>query len=524
MSCDKNKLRVIVWKPSKYNRDGFVEMFWRGFMPNSTVYYIASMVPLDVDGVPTEVHSVDEYVEPNLKGLELLKNPGVDTVTLVLLVGVQSHQFHRALDLADFAVRHGSHAVIGGPHPMTCDTTMLQGRGVSFSLSEAELVLPTILHDALHGELQAVYGTEQRWQRELQSPVLIPPSKKIQRRYVDRSLGVYPARGCPYSCTFCSVIKISGQVVRTVPTETIIETLKRAKAAGVKHIVFTSDNFNKNPIVVELLEAMIAERINLSFFVQCDTQVVKQPELIRLLGRAGCRHMFLGFESFSRKILLEVHKTQNHPEDYPKIAQLCHKNSIQVHFSNMIGFRSQTEADIWEHLEKLMEVAPDVAWFYIVCMIPGTEDYKRYLSEGLITEPNLDRYDASCLVWKHPSISEQRIQEILLACYKRFYGIKGTQQRVKKLRAEGFGSAAWTRGMHRDSLLVRLALWQGMHPMAGGFLRRKLDHVDNYIKEREKRFGFRLVPLPQNLELSPEDEAFNRNKKLQLPVLEVGYG
>ncbi|HXF39287.1 MAG TPA: hypothetical protein VN687_06205, partial [Blastocatellia bacterium] len=88
MSRDKNKLRVIVWKPSKYNRDGFVEMFWRGFMPNSTVYYIASMVPLDVDGVPTEVHSVDEYVQPNLKGLELLKNPGVDTVTLVLLVGV----------------------------------------------------------------------------------------------------------------------------------------------------------------------------------------------------------------------------------------------------------------------------------------------------------------------------------------------------------------------------------------------------------------------------------------------------
>jgi hypothetical protein len=59
--------------------------------------------------------------------------------------------------------------------------------------------------------------------------------------------------------------------------------------------------------------------------------------------------------------------------------------------------------------------------------------------------------------------------------------------------------------------------------MAGGFLRRKLDHVDNYIREREKRFGFRLVPLPQNLELSPEDEAFNRNKKLQLPVLEVAY-
>src|SRR5436189_106355 len=82
-------------------------------------------------------------------------------------------------------------------------------------------------------------------------------------------LGVYPARGCPYSCSFCSVIKIAGRQVRAQPVETTLATLRAARAAGVRLVFFTSDNFNKVPGVEALLEAMIAERLRLPFFVQC---------------------------------------------------------------------------------------------------------------------------------------------------------------------------------------------------------------------------------------------------------------
>ena len=50
---------------------------------------------------------------------------------------------------------------------MTCDTSMLRGRGVSFALSEAELVWPRILADVAQGELLPAYGGEQRWQEAL---------------------------------------------------------------------------------------------------------------------------------------------------------------------------------------------------------------------------------------------------------------------------------------------------------------------------------------------------------------------
>src|SRR6476646_3525967 len=170
-------LRVVIIKPSKYGLNGDVERFRRGFMPNSTVPYIRSMTPSSIDGTPIETVAIDEYVQTDLGYLDLLRNP--DKPTLLALVGVQSHQFHRSLDLTAFARANGvRHCVIGGPHPLTCDTSMLQNRGVSFAVAEAEMIWLDILRDAIRGQLLPVYGHEQRWTAQIDAPVVIPPSQR----------------------------------------------------------------------------------------------------------------------------------------------------------------------------------------------------------------------------------------------------------------------------------------------------------------------------------------------------------
>src|SRR5499433_2482229 len=265
-------LRVVIIKPSKYGVSGYVERFRRGLMPNSTVPYIRSMTPESVDGVPIQTWAIDEYVQTDLAYLDLLRSP--DQPTLLALVGVQTHQFQRALDLAAFARANGvRHTVIGGPHPMTCDTSLLQNRGVSFALAEAELIWAQILRDAIRGELEPVYGRENRWAEQLHSPVLIPPSKRDLRRYVAPMIGIYPARGCPFSCNFCSVIKIAGRTVRSQPINATVRSVLAARNAGVRLIMFTSDNFNKYPEARALLETLIEARVGLPFFVQCDAQL-----------------------------------------------------------------------------------------------------------------------------------------------------------------------------------------------------------------------------------------------------------
>jgi hypothetical protein len=498
-------LDIVIIKPSKYMPDGSVERFRRGFMPNSTVPFIRSMVPSHIGRLSVATHAVDEYVHTDLKYLDLLKKTS-NSRTMVALVGVQSHQFHRALDLAALAYENGCSVVIGGPHVMTCDTSMFHGRGISFALCEAELVWDEILQDATKGKLKPLYGNGLRWQENLESPVLVPPSRSELRRYIVPMLGVYPARGCPFLCNFCSVTKIAGRKIRSQSISTTLSSLRAAKASGIRTIMFTSDNFNKYPQAEELLQSMVDERLGMKFFVQCDTQIAKQGKLVELLARAGCYQIFVGVESFDRATLVAANKKQNRPEAYHNIVGLCREHGIGSHFSNIIGFPEDTEQSINDHLEILQSIAPNWASFYILCPIPGTEQYDEFLDANLITELNLDRFDTTSLTWRHPNISPRRLSELLYGCYRKFASFTHAIKNVQGIaRQNGRGNLAEKLGSLAMSTFIRFCAWRRTHPMSGGVMRMRLDQVKDYLELRKRVFGIELAPLPKSLTLSSID-------------------
>jgi radical SAM superfamily enzyme YgiQ (UPF0313 family) len=510
------ELQVVILKPSKYAVDGVVERFQRGFMPNSTVPYVRSITPPMVDGSRINVHTIDEYVHTDLRYLSLLRSSGGGR-TLLALVGVQSHQFHRALDLAALARAQGCQVVIGGPHVMTCDTSQLHGCGISFALAEAELIWTQILRDAAVGELQSVYGREQRWQQELEAPVIVPPARADLKRYVVPMLGLYPARGCPFLCNFCSVIKIAGRKIRSQSIATTLASLRQAKAAGVRTIMFTSDNFNKYPEAETLLNAMIDERLGLNFFVQCDTQIARQESFVERLAQAGCFQMFVGVESFNRQTLLAAHKGQNRPETYRDIVRLCRAHGISSHFSNIIGFPPDTEQAVKEHVAVLRELSPTWASFYILCPIPGTEQYDEFLAQGLITERNLDRFDTTCLTWRHPNFSRERLSQLLFDCYRQFFSVGHALQNVRdETRFRKPGLFRRSLGSLAMSLFSRYSAARWRHPMSGGIRRVRLDSANDYLRLRQQSFGFALAPLPHSLPLPAAELALQPRWKADL--------
>jgi len=286
-------------------------------------------------------------------------------------------------------------------------------------------------------------------------------------------------------------------------------SLRAAKAAGVKAIMFTSDNFNKYADGPQLLEAMIAEKIQIPFFVQCDTQIAKQEELVDLLARAGCFQMFVGVESFNRKTLLAAHKAQNHPQLYGSIVKSCRSRGIITHFSNIIGFPDDTEQGIDHHLKELIEMGPDAASFYILTPIPGTQQYDEFLADGRIFERNLDRFDGTNAVWHHDVLDWRQLQDTLFDCYRRFYS---GPQLVRFLYRSRPVEMAHGIALH---LFSRFAAFRRMHPMSGGIGRVFRDRNTDYLYLRRKRFGVSLAPLPASLELSADDAELNGRAKAQ---------
>jgi hypothetical protein len=499
------RLSVVILKPSKYDHEQCVERFTRGFMPNSTLAHIVGCTPSQIDGVDIDVQWIDEYVETNLEYLTRLERARGAARTLVALVGVQSHQFQRALDLGAYALSRGCLAVIGGPHVMTCDTTLFHGKGLSFALSEAEVIWHDILTDAVHGELQPVYGHSRPWQDRLDPVTVTPPTPRQLRSYVTPLLGLYPARGCPFNCTFCSVVKIAGHKVRSQPIESTLESIRRAAAAGVRWIMFTSDNFNKYPDAEDLLQGIIDERLGVKLFVQCDTQVERQEDFIALLGRAGCTSIFMGVESLHSQTLRAVNKRHNKPEQYERLIALCRQHGIGAHFSNIIGFPSDTEDSVGENLRVLKQLGPEWASFYVLCPIPGTEQYDDMRAQGAIVETNLDRFDATCLTWRHPHFNDTTARALLSACFRGFYDRRKLASYVVDAARSGQMTAA--AGSAVMWAFNRYCAWKGMHPMSGGIGRVRLDRAADYAVLRRQRFDIDLAPLPESRRLDAENRA-----------------
>ena len=503
--------RIVIIKPTHYGPEGFATKFWYPFMPSPAPAFMKSRVSsyLQLRDLKRdiEVVTVDECAHTDLRYMKSLKSKYVGE-TLVLVVSAQSMQFHRALDLANIAANNKSLSIIGGPHTMVCDTSMLHGRGISFALAEAELILAQILDDALQGFLHPVYGEGQRWAPNLDDIITEPPTPWELKRYLLPMVGLYPARGCIFNCHFCSVIHITGRKIRSQSVEIIVENLRMMDQARVRWVFITSDDLNHLPQFRELLETIIQARLKIGFMCTCDVTLSNNPELIELMSKAGCFQIFFGVESLNPRDLKSIHKGQNLfkgknlLETYVALIKACHSVGISVHFANMIGFPDQTRADILEHARMVRELKPDVISWYMMCPIPGSRQYQQYRDNGLLVEPNLDMYDTISLTWRHPKIPRNELQELLWRCGSETYRPSDMMRRVRnEFHKEGLKAAA-------EKAIFELYCtysWRNQtHPMAGGLGKVNLDHVSQYIRAREERFGYELVPLPNNRPLPTE--------------------
>jgi hypothetical protein len=182
------------------------------------------------------------------------------------------------------------------------------------------------------------------------------------------------------------------------------------------------------------------------------------------------------------------------------------------HFSNIVGFPQDTLQTIDEHLNILWQLDPDIASFYVLTPIPGTEQYAEFLCARLLTEPNLDRYDTTYLTWRHPSLGAEELENALFSCYRHFYS---PQYMARYLRRN-----SWRKTLYLSSvfsmypLFNRYSAHMKFHPMSGGVARRKIDSAKDYLHLRRKKYGFDLAPLPNCLELSASDAALNSKAKL----------
>ena len=249
---------------------------------------------------------------------------------------------------------------------------------------------------------------------------------------------VQTSRGCPFDCSFCSVTGMFGKKYRFRSTGNVIEELRRYDRRG-NSVFFYDDNFTADrERTKELLRAMIRERFRFSWTTQVRADVARDIELVRLMKKAGCHTVYIGFESVNPGSLDAMKKKQT-VADLVQAARVLRRNGIHIHGMFVLGF----DQDDWTTVRKTVRFAKkarlSTTQFLILTPLPGSEFYNRMQAEHRLRFRDWALYDAHHAVFDPARFSLFDLQKAQIFCHRKFYSLKQT---LRKLLAREWLSVA----------------------------------------------------------------------------------
>ena len=483
----KRRFQLVLVKPSHYGEDGYVIRWWRAIIPSNSlaaVYGVAldcierKVLGPDID---IDIEAIDEFsrrIEIS-KLVERFRAHG--NFGLVALCGVQSNQYPRALDLARPLRAAGIPVAIGGFHVSGC-LSMLDGKavdldacremGVTMFAGEVEGRLDMLLQDAAGGRLQPLYNFMKDLPGIEGTPVPFLPLANI-RRTLGLSSSFDAGRGCPYQCSFCTIINVQGRKSRYRSPDDV-EALVRANwAQGVCKYFITDDNFARNKDWEVILDRLIKLRevdgIPLGLMIQVDTLCHKLPNFIEKSKRAGVTRVFIGLENINPDNLATAKKRQNKITEYRKMLLAWKAQGILTLAGYILGFPADTPASIRRDIEIIQRELPlDIMEFFCLTPLPGSEDHQTLWRKGVDMDPDLNKYDLESVCTDHPNMTRKEWAAIYQEAWGLYYSKAHMRTLLRRTAATKGPMASMVKMLLNFSLTVGL---EGLHPIQSGVLR-----------------------------------------------------
>ncbi len=504
LGSDSKKVRILLILPSHYDDDGYPYRFWKGLLPSNTLVCLKGLVLRCIENgelmcdSEVEVETIDEYVH-KVDVDKIVRRSRLRREKLIVgLVGVQTNMFPRASDLALAFRKYDVPVLMGGFHVSgiikmfgrpTDDLQYLIDNGVSIVCGEVEGdgVMSMLLNDAIFGTLKPYYVIEPS--PDITDAPILPASKEYLRRFMQPMCTIDTSRGCPYNCSFCSIINVQGRKLRCRSVDKILDVIEKNYENGFYSYFFTDDNLSRSPIWKELFKGLVRLReergIKIRFMMQIDTQAYKIPEFVDLAREAGCYLVFIGMESVNPANLDSMGKKQNKVDEYAKMVEVWHNAGILVHVGYIVGMPFDTPESVLRDVDLLKdEVRVDEASFFIMTPIPGSRDHKERVERGESLEVDWNNYDSCHETFEHPNFDKGELKKTWLDAWNRFYRKENIVDILLRCSPEQYWNAFWLTLWNRYSTLL------GNHPMSMGFIQRKRRKDRRPSMERENLFRF----------------------------------
>ena len=485
----ERKFKIVLIKPSHYDAEGYVIQWWRSTIPSNSlasVYGILADCAKDKILGPNVNIEIDVYDECNTiidvkAAIRAIRGAGGGFIGLV---GVQSNQFPRALDLGRQFRAAGLPVVIGGFHVSGCISMLPElppelrealDLGITLFAGEGEGRMADLLRDIDTGKLKPMYN----FLGDLPG-LAAAKLPLLPRKIVTRVFGHYASfdagRGCPFECSFCTIINVQGRKSR-YRTPDDVEAIVRANAAqGITRFFVTDDNFarNKNwqPILDRVIDLREKQGFTIRLILQVDTMCHRIPGFIEKAARAGCHTVFIGLENINPESLMGTKKRQNKIWEYREMLLAWRRARVMTWAGYILGFPTDTPETIARDIEIIKQELPiDILEFFCLTPLPGSEDHKNLYLRSVPMEPDLNKYDLEHVCTGHARMSKEEWLEVYHDAWARYY----TDAHVETILRRAFASRLSTSRVISALAVFAGAMWiEAVHPLQVGFVRRKV--------------------------------------------------
>jgi radical SAM superfamily enzyme YgiQ (UPF0313 family) len=364
---------------------------------------------------------------------ENLGVPDYATLPRPDLVGVTAFtsQANRAYELADLFRHLGVPVVMGGIHASTRVDEAIE-RVDAVVTGEAEAVWPQVLEDARQGRLRRRYDGGRCELNEVPPPRhdLLPSGYAFG--------AIQTTRGCPLNCSFCSVTAFNGAHYRQRPIADVVSEFRLIREDGV--LVVDDNLIGTRPAHIarakELFRTMAEANLRKEWIAQVTINFADDEELMRLAAEAGCRGVFIGFESPTPEGLRELGKRFNlrGDRDFRASVRRIQRHNILVVGSFVIGLDLDVPGIGRLIAATATRYGLDNLNALFLTPLPGTRLWDQMEAEGRIA---LDRfpedwrhYTLTFPVARYKHLSVGDVVEEMRACNRDFYSLPHIMRRV----------------------------------------------------------------------------------------------
>lgn len=380
-------------------------------IPQLALHILAALTPPDI-----ALTVVDEQIK------DIDFNKEYDLAGISIMTANAPHGYKIAQRLKE----KGTKIVFGGIHASILPDEALK-YGDAVVIGEAEGIWKTVLEDFKNNQLKKIYRPAPF---DLSKSPL--PRRDLKLEPVILGLkwpGFFTTRGCPYNCEFCSVSDVFGKKVRHLSVAHVIKDIENA---GSKIFLNLDDNVVGNPKYAKELFRALAP-LKIQWGGQSTINITHDRELLKLCYSSGCRGLFIGVESVSKKGSSKFQKTLKTMQENIDAVKIIQDAGILFHPSFVFGLDEDT-FDIFEDtLAYLYRARITTATFNILTPYPGTRLYQRLKDEGRLLTEDWSKYNHSTVVFKPKNMSVEQLIAGYHLLKKEFYSISNICKRIARL-------------------------------------------------------------------------------------------